>query len=127
MRYIGVVRGSRIAKCPLTEDKLLKERGEFDYFSNVDCLFVKWNDNNRVICGRNFSSIEPLHKVKRFVKRQHLNISMSNLINQYNQHMGGVDNTNQYISELRPSLTGKNGIFLCGSIQYQSGELLLGG
>ena len=65
MRYIGVVRGNRIAKCPFAKDKLLKERGEFDYFSNVDCLFVKWKDNNRVICGTNFSSIEPLHKVKR--------------------------------------------------------------
>ena len=116
MRFIEVVRPNRTNKCPFKSNSQLSSRGDFDYFSDSQALFVKRNNNNFVIGGTNFAWINLLQSVTRFSKGARSPVQMPNIFHLYNQKMGGVDNTNRLVADLRPTILVKNGTFHFGLI-----------
>ena len=71
-------------------------------------MFVKWKDSSVVIFGSNIDSVEPLSSTTRYCKGgDKVNVKRPYIAHSYNSHMGGVDLTNRFISDYRPSLTSK--------------------
>lgn len=112
----GTIRENRIPQCPLKSSHELKkiERGAFDYsLADKNMVICKWNDNSVVTLASNASSVFPLNRVKRFSQSQkkHIQVDQPFLIKLYNENMGGVDRSDQNISQYRTTIRGKNYIF----------------
>lgn len=63
----GTIRDNRLAKCPVTEAKLLKKEtgGAFSFKTNTNLLIVRWHDNSIVTFATNCHNITPIQKVDR--------------------------------------------------------------
>lgn len=70
---------------------------------------VRWNDNSTVTVCSNIYNVEPLHKVKRYDRKEKKEkyVSQPNAIKQYNQFMGGVDLHDNGIANYRTRILGK--------------------
>ena len=70
-------------------------RGSYDGTVEKSSMIrvVRWLDNMAVQSASNFAYIEPLHKCKRYSKkeRKDLEILQPNIVKLYNSSMGGVD------------------------------------
>ena len=91
----GTVRANRkhLPKAPQVKPDKAMERGEVQAFEAEGIRFVKWMDNKAVLMLSNFISVHPLKEVKRRKKGTSTSemVSCPAVIEQYNNHMGGVD------------------------------------
>ena len=103
----GTVTANRTEKCPLKEPSELKKasRGTFDYSLDrkSGMLAVRWNDNNVVTVLSNCFGIEPVTQAKRWSasEKKHVQITMPNMIAQYNRFMGGTYRMDQNVAKFR--------------------------
>ena len=72
-------------------------------------MAVKWNDNQCVTVATNFSTVEPLHKAKRWssAKKASIDLPQPAVVHEYNLHMGGVDILDRFMSNYRPVFRSK--------------------
>ena len=109
----GTIRENRLKKCPLMETKEMKkkERGTtcFRFDTNEEILFVRWLDNTCVTIGTNYDTIEPLQKVKRYLKESKTKdaVSQPHVFKNYCQYMGGVDKHDWWISKYATTIRAK--------------------
>ena len=91
----GTVRANRkhLSKAPQVKPDKAMERREVQSFEAEGIRFVKWMDNKAVLMLSNFISVHPLKEVKRRKKGTSSSeiVSCPAVIEQSNNHMGGVD------------------------------------
>ena len=70
--FIGTVMKNRLKGCPLSDDKELKQRGDFDQLidANSGIAVCKWNDRRPVILASNFCSATPISSCKRYDRKE---------------------------------------------------------
>lgn len=111
IKAAGTVRDNRLRGCPIMDNKLMKktERGFFHVQCDKTVMAVKWHDNQCVTVATNFSSVEPLGKAKRWssAKKSVIDLSQPAVIRKYNEHMGGVDILDRFMSNYRPVFRSK--------------------
>ena len=101
---VWTLRANRIAACPIPQEKDMKKgpRGNYEYrtHSTHGVLVCAWYDNRRVILGSNYTGIQPVDTVRRFVKNQggETMVQRPHIVAVYNKHMGGVDLADMMIS-----------------------------
>ena len=94
---VGTLRSDHIGGCILKPEKDLKKYGRGSYDSAVEeysmIRIVGWLDNRAVQLASNFPYIEPLHKCKRYSKkeRKDLEILQPSIVKLYSSSMSGVD------------------------------------
>lgn len=107
----GTIRVNRLPGLPLPSIKTMEkdERGKMKVCSTLDVSVVRWVDNKVVTVASNHLTHEPLSTCKRYskVKRARLDFSQPLMIRKYNAHMGGVDQLDAYLNNLRPCIGGK--------------------
>lgn len=93
----GTIRANRTMKCPLPDDKAMKQMARGSYVARYDqkndiCV-VKWLDTKCVTVASSFLKAEPLDDCKRWdkSKKQHVTVARPHVISEYNLSMGGVD------------------------------------
>ncbi|KAE8741011.1 hypothetical protein FOCC_FOCC013480 [Frankliniella occidentalis] len=101
---LGTIRKDRIQKCPLMNEKDFRKlpRGSVESQVSAEAtVVVRWLDSKPVLLASNAAGVEPKTYVKRYIKsagcRQ--DVSCPRIIQLYNQHMGGVDLSDQYVAE----------------------------
>lgn len=95
--FVGTVRENRLKCCELKAEKVLRKekRGAMDskveFNSNV--VAVRWYDNRKVDLISSCVGVEPVQKVKRYDKKtkEIIEVDCPFIVQEYNQHMGGVD------------------------------------
>lgn len=111
IKATGTVRENRLKSCPLTDSKQMKkkERGFYEAKCDRRLMAVKWNDNQCVTVATNFSTVEPLHKAKRWssAKKASIDLPQPAAVHEYNLHMGGVDILDRFMSNYRPVFRSK--------------------
>ena len=112
IKFIGTVRENRSAGAckAMTSSKELSRsnRGSFDYRSDGEVFFCKWNDNSIANIANNFATNQPRQKVLRRVKRNpNTSVDMPMLVKLYNNGMGGVNVMDRLLGSYRPSIHGK--------------------
>ena len=111
----GTVQERRLRGVAFTSDKDLKKngRGSFDEQTAVDgdlvLTTVKWFDNRPVSLLSSFLSSQPIVTCQRWDKKEkvHTDVSLPNIVSQYNQNMGGVDSHDQMMAYFRMSFKSK--------------------
>lgn len=117
IKATGTVRENRVAKCPLPTNKDLQRtpRGTFKYQSTraEQILVCKWHDNSVVTVSSNAGPVQPIVKAKRFSQqlKKYVLVDQPAVIKKYNEHMGGVDRSDQNIGLYRTSIRGKKWYF----------------
>lgn len=111
---VGTIRENRTNNCPIENCKssfTKNERGTYvsAYDKHSKISVVRWNDNSTVTVCSNIYNVEPLHKVKRYDRKEKKEkyVSQPNAIKQYNQFMGGVDLHDNGIANYRTRILGK--------------------
>jgi hypothetical protein len=88
-----------------------QKRGSYDYrYDRTNkAIVVEWHDNNVVAVASNTYGIFPIKKARRWSAKDRAEISIDqpNLINVYNQTMGGVDRADQNIGAYRIQMRSK--------------------
>lgn len=116
IKATGTLREHRIPQSPLPNSKCLKkqDRGTFQHaVADEEILICNWNDNSVVTVASNALKVFPLNRVKRFsqAEKKYVCINQPQLIQSYNENMGGVDRADQNINEYRVSIRGKKWYF----------------
>ena len=77
--------------------------------STTDRCVVRWVDNEVVTVVSNHQTHEPMNACRRYsrTKKARIELPRSHLIRKYNLHMGGVDQLDGYLNNLRPWIGGK--------------------
>ena len=111
IRATGTVRCYRLHGAPFPPAKEMqkKERGTIEVCSTSNVCVVQWVDNKAVILASNHQTHEPINTCKRYSrsKKARLDINQPHVICKYNAHMGGVDQLDGYLNNLRPCIGGK--------------------
>lgn len=113
----GAVRANRLPGCVFIDDKTLKKqgRGAFDFRTEIgnNILAIKWFDNKPVHLVSSFLGPDPVNNVRRWSaeKRSYIDIPRPHIIEQYNQHMGGVDLNDMLVALYRIDLGTKKYYF----------------
>ena len=95
--YVGTVRENRLKDCGLKAEKVMKKEGRGAMNSKVDVasnvVAVRWFNNKKVDMISSSVGVEPVNDVKRYDKKaqKKIDILCPAIIQEYNQHMGGVD------------------------------------
>lgn len=103
----GTARVCRFAKPPLISDKDMakKVRGNHDEIRSRDgkVVLTKWFDNRAVVMASNFLGVGEEDEVGRWEKseRAYVRIKRPEVVQRYNQAMGGVDKLDQLVSRYR--------------------------
>ncbi|XP_050305583.1 piggyBac transposable element-derived protein 3-like [Anthonomus grandis grandis] len=110
------VRENRIPQSPFSNAAVLKKktRDTFEWgVADNEIALCKWNGNSVVTLATNVCLVLPVNKVKRFsqAEKKHVYIDQPQLIKAYNENMGGVDRSDQNISQYRVSVRGKKWYF----------------
>lgn len=106
----GTARVGRFAKPPLKTDKQMskKGRGSHDEVRSRDgqVVLVKWFDNRPVVLASNFVGVGEEDEVQRWEKKeaQMVMVKRPEVVQKYNEFMGGVDKLDQLISLYRTSI-----------------------
>ena len=107
----ATIRSNRLRGLPLPSNKQMekKERGFMSVRSTSDVCAVRWADNKVVAVASNHLTHEPNRNCKRYsrVKKARINVPQPHLIRKYNAYMGGVDQLDGYLNNLRPCIGGK--------------------
>jgi len=110
IKATGTVRENRLKSFPLTDSKQMKkERGFYEAKCDMRLMAVKWNDNQCVTVATNFSTVEPLHKAKRWssAKKSTIDLPQPAVVREYNLYTGGVDILDRFVSNYRPVFRSK--------------------
>lgn len=87
------------------------QRGSYDSAQDNknEITMVRWNDNNIVTIATNYGSVHPLHKAKRFSRkeRKSIHVNQPDILMDYNKHMGGVDIHDNGVANYRIQIRGK--------------------
>ena len=77
--------------------------------ADKDIIICKWSDNNIVNIASNNLTVFPVNRAKRFSQseKKHIYVDQPRLIKSYNENMGGVDRSDQNLSEYRVTIRGK--------------------
>lgn len=69
--------------------------------ANEEIVFVRWLDNTCVTIASNYDTVEPLKKVKRYLKecKAKDTVSQPHVFKNYSAYMGGVDKDDWWISK----------------------------
>ena len=106
----GTILNSRIdnsIRTKLTGDADLKKRGRgsYDEFVREDgqISILKWMDNRSVLMASTASGARPIHRVRRWDKKNktYIDVEQPKSIHNYNMSMGGVDLSDRMISFYR--------------------------
>ena len=107
----GTIRLRKVPSLPSpTNNEMSKEERDFMSFcSTNDICLVCWVDNKVVMVASNHLTHEPNKNCKRYsrAKKARIDVAQPNLIRQYNCYMGGVDQHDGYLNNLRPCIGGK--------------------
>ena len=85
-------------------DKGLKSEGRESFYYRVDLnsslRMVKWYDNNGVVLGSTYSSVQSATTKQRWdaKKKEHCHVIYPDMVKQYKRGMGGVDLNDMLIS-----------------------------
>ena len=86
-----------------------KSHGFMSVCSTNDVFLVRWVANTVVTVASNQLTYEPSQNCKRYsrAKKVRVDVTQANLIRKYNSYMGGVDQLDSYLNNLRPCTGGK--------------------
>lgn len=104
---IGTIRANRFKNPPLESDKELKKksRGSTDTAISQDgrVIITKWFDNEGVLFGSNYCGVGNQSTCRRWDRcsRNYINVPCPEVINTYNNGMGGVDKMDFLLSTYR--------------------------
>lgn len=107
---LGTVQQNRLRNCPLLNDKTLKKKGRGSYSAKCDLkkkvMVVKWLDNKSVCLASNYVGVHPISNTRRYNKttKSRIDVSMPQIVKQYNMHMGGVDLADMLIALYRTQM-----------------------
>ena len=93
----GTMPANRLQGCRLKSNKDLKKssRRSMDYMTDLNSgvIITKWMDNNAVHIASNFSGVQPMSSVTRWIPEEKCRkeIQCPRIIKEYNGGMGGVD------------------------------------
>ncbi|KAK3926008.1 PiggyBac transposable element-derived protein 3 [Frankliniella fusca] len=102
---LGTIRKDRIQKCPLTAEAAFKKLPPGSVESHVSAqatVVVRWLDTKPVLLASSAAGVEPMSSAKgQFVKSSgcRQDIACPRIIELYNQYIGGVDLSDQYVAE----------------------------
>lgn len=101
----GTIMHNRIpdrAACKFKKDSEII-RGESQHFTRDATVIVKWKDNKSVLMASNCTGSSSPTAVRRWDKksRRYIEVSAPKVIQNYNQHMGGVDILDQQMEYYR--------------------------
>lgn len=88
----GTIRENRTTKCPIENSKSFGKRDRGSYISTYESdskvSIVRWNDNSVVTVASNVYSVDPIHNVKRYNRKQRKDvyIPQPNVVFQYNKY-----------------------------------------
>ena len=112
----GTARENRVEKCPLTSSATMKkkEKGAYENFTDGTVAICQWNDNKPVIVLSTNEGVTPMAKTQRCNRSQKRKseVLQPKMIKSYNQHMGGVDLMDRFLSDYRPKIRAKKWWFL---------------
>lgn len=107
----GTVRYNRLRNAPLPAPQEAKKlpRGSIRVASDGKVIACCWTDNKPVYAISNLHGVSPVTQKSRYSKAQktHVELGCPSIITEYNQHMGGVDLCDRFLSEYRPTIKGK--------------------
>ena len=103
------IRSNRLKETTLIDDKSMKkkERGAMTISATREICTVRWVDNKVVTVLSNHQTEQPLVRCKRYIrKKKHEMIPQPQMITKYNKHMGGVNQLDSFLNNLRPCIGG---------------------
>ena len=107
----GTVRVNRLKGTSLKDTKQMvkMDRGSMDISSTSFLCAVRRVDNKVVTVLSNHLSHEPLQTCKHYDRKEknRVKVYQPNLIHKYNKYMGGVDQLDGFLNNLRPCIGGK--------------------
>ena len=107
----GTIRVNRLPGLPppSNEEMEKKERGFMSVCSTKDLCSVRWVDNTAVTVVSNQLTVAPTSKCKQYSKVQmcKIDVPQPHLLRKYNAYMGGADQLDGYLNNLRPCIGGK--------------------
>lgn len=111
MKATGTLRENRVGKhLDLPDKKTMSKRprGESEMRVNPEnsIVVVRWMDNSVVTMLSNCYSVGPVKRAERYdrIQKQKVKVMMPDCIDKYNTNMGGNDNSDQAVANLRPSV-----------------------
>ena len=114
----GAFREGRTpANIPLPSKAEIKSqpRGYLKYTTDTknNIIYARWRDNGVLGIASNTFGVEPMGAAKRWSKAEakHVKVSRPNLVKAYNQGMGGTDQMDQNVNNLRIAIRGKKFYF----------------
>ena len=113
MPCVGTIRSDRIGKCPLKDEKQLKQEGRGSYDQRVEkesnIAIVRWFDNRSVQFISSYAGVEPVDNCQRWSQKDkcHVQVNRPNIVQEYNKNMGGVDLADMLIELYRIDLRSK--------------------
>lgn len=111
IRATGTIRENRLRECPIARATSMKndDRGSFYYQGDGDIVVAAWKDNKPVYVASNYLGVSPVAYKKRYSRadKKHVQVRCPNMIDGYNRTMGGVDILDRFLSQYRPTMTGK--------------------
>ena len=107
----GTIRVNRLPGLPppSNEEMEKKERGFMSVCSTKDLCSVRWVDNTAVTVVSNQLTVAPTSKCKQYSKVQmcKIDVPQPHLLRKYNAYVGGADQLDGYLNNLRPCIGGK--------------------
>lgn len=107
MEYTGTVRKNRLPGCALEDEKAMKKRGRGAFDHRVEethnIAAVRWFDNRAVSLLSTRTAVEPVTEATRWNKitKSTVELPMPAVVKDYNEHMGGIDLLDQFLSAFR--------------------------
>lgn len=113
----GTIRDNRIKNSALTDLKTMKKQTRGSFMSTVEkkakVIMTRWCDNNVVTLISNKYGENPIGKAKRYSRKEkkRVDIDQPYSVKMYNRNMGGVDQTDNNVSNYRINIRGKRYYF----------------
>ena len=106
----STVRENRLHDAPLQKKTILKkkERGSIEYCSDGVVTTCSWVDNKPVFVISNHIGVNPTQPKQRFSQKEkkYIQVQCPNMIVNYNDTMGGVDQFDSALADYRPHIRG---------------------
>lgn len=107
MLYTGTVRQNRMSGCQLKDEKTMKKEGRGSIDFNIEevnnIAAIRWYDNKAVSLLSTHKAIQPIGEASRWDKKKksQIKVPMPAVVRDYNQHMGGIDLMDGFLSRFR--------------------------
>jgi len=108
---IGTIRENRLRDCPILNSLEMKKRsrGSFEFQGDGEVIVTVRKDSKSVYVVSNCYGVTPTVSKRRFSATdiKHMQVTGPKIIDYYNKSMGGVDLVDRFLSEYRPTMSGK--------------------